>query len=353
MSGSWQPDPTGRHQYRWWDGERWTDNVSDAGQTSVDPVGAPPEESAAGAGAGPAGEPTAAMPPVAPVPPPGAGAGPQPGMTAGGPPAGGPPPSGAQEGGGPNKGLIAVIAVVVAALIGGGAFLLLGGDDDDDVTTSGTTTSTSELAASTTSSTPATTTAVPTTTTAATTTTGGPTTTVADGEPWPGSETGSFGAGEASFFDVDLETGQAFRYRAREVPGTESDLVISVVAPVDQLLPAAASSTSPTFSGIDEAGLRSIFSISAPWLADDQLIVYQTDSNFAGTPEADWFFGLYDGTVQLAVSEYEDGPGEFELQIEPGDQTGLNPWDEYDNEDFLDNPLFQQPFFTDPDFYGS
>ncbi|MXZ76797.1 MAG: RDD family protein [Acidimicrobiia bacterium] len=28
---SWEPDPTGRHQYRWWDGEQWTDQVSDDG----------------------------------------------------------------------------------------------------------------------------------------------------------------------------------------------------------------------------------------------------------------------------------------------------------------------------------
>ena len=35
---SWDPDPTGRHQYRWWDGERWTDQVADDGVQSVDPV---------------------------------------------------------------------------------------------------------------------------------------------------------------------------------------------------------------------------------------------------------------------------------------------------------------------------
>lgn len=28
---SWEPDPTGRHQYRWFDGEEWTDQVSDDG----------------------------------------------------------------------------------------------------------------------------------------------------------------------------------------------------------------------------------------------------------------------------------------------------------------------------------
>jgi hypothetical protein len=35
---SWEPDPTGRHQYRWWDGEEWTDQVADDGIQSVDPV---------------------------------------------------------------------------------------------------------------------------------------------------------------------------------------------------------------------------------------------------------------------------------------------------------------------------
>ena len=35
---SWEPDPTGRHQYRWWDGEEWTDQVADDGIQSVDPI---------------------------------------------------------------------------------------------------------------------------------------------------------------------------------------------------------------------------------------------------------------------------------------------------------------------------
>ena len=38
---SWQPDPTGRHQFRWWDGASWTDHVSDNGQASHDPLQAP------------------------------------------------------------------------------------------------------------------------------------------------------------------------------------------------------------------------------------------------------------------------------------------------------------------------
>lgn len=35
---AWQPDPAGRHQYRWWDGERWTHHVADDGVATSDPV---------------------------------------------------------------------------------------------------------------------------------------------------------------------------------------------------------------------------------------------------------------------------------------------------------------------------
>jgi hypothetical protein len=38
---SWQPDPTGHHQFRWWDGASWTEHVSDNGQASVDPLPSP------------------------------------------------------------------------------------------------------------------------------------------------------------------------------------------------------------------------------------------------------------------------------------------------------------------------
>jgi hypothetical protein len=36
--GSWEPDPSGRHQYRWWDGTSWAPDVSDGGVTSRDPL---------------------------------------------------------------------------------------------------------------------------------------------------------------------------------------------------------------------------------------------------------------------------------------------------------------------------
>jgi hypothetical protein len=38
VAGSWQPDPSGRYDYRWWDGVRWTDQVATAdGRTGTDP----------------------------------------------------------------------------------------------------------------------------------------------------------------------------------------------------------------------------------------------------------------------------------------------------------------------------
>jgi len=38
----WQPDPTGRHQYRYFDGVRWTDHVADHGRSTKDPYALPP-----------------------------------------------------------------------------------------------------------------------------------------------------------------------------------------------------------------------------------------------------------------------------------------------------------------------
>lgn len=35
---SWHPDPTGRHEQRYWDGSAWTQHVSDAGTVASDPV---------------------------------------------------------------------------------------------------------------------------------------------------------------------------------------------------------------------------------------------------------------------------------------------------------------------------
>lgn len=37
-SPRWAPDPTGRHQWRWWGGVAWTDHVADDGVAAEDPL---------------------------------------------------------------------------------------------------------------------------------------------------------------------------------------------------------------------------------------------------------------------------------------------------------------------------
>ncbi len=44
MSGQWLRDPEGRFEYRWYDGQNWTDQVSHQGQVHTAPLGAPPQQ---------------------------------------------------------------------------------------------------------------------------------------------------------------------------------------------------------------------------------------------------------------------------------------------------------------------
>ena len=92
QSGSWQPDPTGRHQYRYFDDGTWTDQVSDDGVIGSDPYAA-----AAGGTVPPAASPAAA-----------------------------------NGGGGGNKTPLIIGGVVLLVLLAIGAFLVLGGDDEVD-----------------------------------------------------------------------------------------------------------------------------------------------------------------------------------------------------------------------------
>ena len=155
-SPGWNPDPLGRHEYRYWDGQDWTDDVSDDGVTSVDPIDA---------AAPPGGEPTAPFdptqqytPPAQAAPygaqPPGYQAGPPSfgqGPGAGGPGYGGPGgygsgpmPPGQPAKSGPPVPLIVGGVVVLLAVVVGLVVLLTGGDDDkdDDVATGDPTTTT-------------------------------------------------------------------------------------------------------------------------------------------------------------------------------------------------------------------
>ncbi|HEX6568220.1 MAG TPA: septum formation family protein [Acidimicrobiales bacterium] len=156
----WNPDPTGRHEYRYWDGSTWTDDVSDSGVTSVDPVGGP---------AAPGVEPTAPFEPTQQYgpqptqqygPQPGQPAGPQPGawgQQPGAPGAYGPygsgqvPPATPPKSG-PPKGLIIGLVVAAVAVIAAVAIALAGGDDDGETSTDDTSDTTGDTSSDTTSS---------------------------------------------------------------------------------------------------------------------------------------------------------------------------------------------------------
>lgn len=147
-ASGWHRDPTARHEYRYWDGARWTDDVSDRGVTTTDPMpaggpggpGSDPTEVIDATQAyqtAPGGNPTQAYP-TGPGGPPTAeqpgGFGPYGTLPQSGGYGsygdGGMPPA-APEKKGPNTpllvglGLLALVAVVVAVV------LFTGGDDDD------------------------------------------------------------------------------------------------------------------------------------------------------------------------------------------------------------------------------
>ena len=42
-AAAWHPDPTGRHELRYWDGSQWTEHVSDGGVVSSSPLQPPAE----------------------------------------------------------------------------------------------------------------------------------------------------------------------------------------------------------------------------------------------------------------------------------------------------------------------
>jgi uncharacterized protein (AIM24 family) len=61
--GSWQPDPEGRYEFRWFDGQRWTDQISHRGQVGRAPFGGGAPQAAAPQGGAPAPQPPAGGPP--------------------------------------------------------------------------------------------------------------------------------------------------------------------------------------------------------------------------------------------------------------------------------------------------
>lgn len=186
--GSWQPDPTQRHELRWWDGSEWTANVSDHGIAGFDPLPAPaPIPTNAPTSPAPTiPPPTMAAPtgppPMAPSPAWGA-----PGAALGATTA--LPVSATPAPGARRRNLLIGAAIAGVVVLGVAGVLVLGGDDDSKGTVAAPSSVATSLppttVAATTTTTPATTlapTTVPTTlppTTAAPTTAAPATTIVA------------------------------------------------------------------------------------------------------------------------------------------------------------------------------
>ncbi len=132
----WYPDPTGRHDHRWFNGDDWTDQVADGQAVGTDPVhgGGPPAQTPATAAEQTVSVPTGGPPPGAPgtAEPVGAvGAG-------GAAPASAYVPPGSEVKGGKGKTVLIIAVVVVLVAVGiGVALSLAGGDDDGDDDASG------------------------------------------------------------------------------------------------------------------------------------------------------------------------------------------------------------------------
>jgi hypothetical protein len=136
----WHPDPSGRHEHRYWDGSRWTDDVADAGVAATDPLpgvaepgGEPTATTPTVDASAPGDEPTTVAEPTQTFPTPGPPTRPypvQPGDPGPQDWSGAPVPSAAPPRKGPPAALIVGIVVLVVALAGGVAFAVIRDDDD-------------------------------------------------------------------------------------------------------------------------------------------------------------------------------------------------------------------------------
>jgi hypothetical protein len=139
----WQPDPSGKHDHRYWDGSQWTDNVSDGGVAGTDPyvpdatvADAPTPDDAPTAVDTPAAGDTGWAQPAPPTTPDATAA--WPAATTAGAAGAAPPPytppspvSGDDGSGGSKRGLLIGGGLLAAVAVAAGAFFLLGGDDED------------------------------------------------------------------------------------------------------------------------------------------------------------------------------------------------------------------------------
>ena len=146
---SWRPDPTGRHEYRYWDGTAWSEAVADQGVETMDPLSEalpPPEPDAPDvAAAAPVDPPAGASvfaatdPPADPPPVAGGHTPADPGTPAAPPTrAAATPAPDRRSRGRVSPRVVVPLVLVVAVLAGVVVGVLLNRDGDDGPTAAGT-----------------------------------------------------------------------------------------------------------------------------------------------------------------------------------------------------------------------
>ncbi len=311
MEPSWQPDPAGRHHYRWWDGAQWSDQVSDDGVVSTDPL---PPSSAAPV----LPEPVVPTPMPTPLPEPTtsfAAPAPDAPTTA----YGGPPPpdettfpspdpyagAGSSGGGGRSRtGLYIGIAAAAAVVVVGGALLLGGGDGGSG----GTGVFEFELAE------------------------------------------------DESFHTQTLRLEQGEAVRIRVEPSRRLDAVVTLLIDEDTARNEStviAEELEDVFSDDDPDNIfdqyysdaRSVFTDGdARREFRDMIVSYRFDSGFEGEPDSNAFVSFVDAEYTIVVTSVGSASnGDVRMVIEKFDER-------YEIGDDLDN-FFDQRYFRDRDFF--
>ena len=303
-TAAWHPDPSGRHQYRWWDGEHWTTTVSDDGVTcdeSPHRIEPPPAPTAAAAATSlPLPDITTRVAPVAAsvvassaaFEPAAASNAPSPQKT--------PAPASRNQ-----QPLIIVLAAVAALLVAGaGVFVAMRNDGGSG---SGSGGSFQEVSGELTED------------------------------------------GDYLSLEVTLDQGQAFRFRVEPDPDLDSELFIAVdestafdIATV--LYPAYGEDVAEVASDAEEfadllftPGSEAFRPGAIQTSFADSSVISMQDPGFEGEPDADVFVALASGTFTVVAQSYGgDGSARFMVEV----------WD-----DMVDMDQLLASLETDPDAF--
>ena len=296
-TAAWHPDPTGRHQYRWWDGEHWTTTVSDDGVTydeSPHQIAPPPAPATAPAATSlPLPDVTTRVAPVAP-------SASEPAPTDAASPSETPAPAGGNQ-----RSRVIVVAVVAAVLVAGAAVWVAMRNGGDSESSSGG--SFQEVSGELTED------------------------------------------GDYLSLDVTLDQGQAFRFRVEPGRDLDSELFIAVdestatdIATV--FYDAVETSAADTVSDAEEfADLlftpgSDMFRPGAVQTSfADSSVISMRDPGYEGEPDADFFVALAPGTYTVVAQSYSgDDSARFMVEV----------WD-----DTVDMDQFLASLENDPDAY--